>query len=167
LKSGKINSCGCLRRELISKNNTTHGCSNTKLYNIWIAFRKRCNNPNDPAFRNYGGRGICYSPEWDDYKAFCEWAYKSGYQQDAGLTLERIDVNKGYTPDNCCWASMKRQSNNKRNNLYLTMDGETHTLSEWCDIYNVPYGRVEARVTKLKWELKDALTIPPYKRKEK
>lgn len=162
LKSGKINSCGCLRREISRNKATYHGYSHTKLYQVWQAFRARCNNPSDPAYHNYGGRGIGYAPEWDDYMAFHKWAYENGYKQDVGLTLERIDVNKGYTPENCCWADRKRQSNNKRNNLFFTINNVTHTLAEWCELYEVPYGRVEVRVQKLGWDIEEALTIPAY-----
>lgn len=162
LKSGKINSCGCLRREISRNKATYHGYSRTKLYKVWQAFKARCNNPSDPAYHNYGGRGIGYAPEWDDYMAFHKWAYENGYKQDVGLTLERIDVNKGYTPENCCWADRKRQSNNKRNNLFFTINNVTHTLAEWCELYEVPYERVEARVQKLGWDIEEALTIPAY-----
>ena len=162
LKSGKINSCGCLRREISRNKATYHGYSHTKLYQVWQAFRARCNNPSDPAYHNYGGRGIGYAPEWDDYMAFHKWAYENGYKQDVGLTLERIDVNKGYTPENCCWADRKRQSNNKRNNLFFTINNVTHTLAEWCELYEVPYGRVEVRVQKLGWDIEEALTIPAF-----
>lgn len=160
LHSDKVNSCGCLYKELAKKKPNYHGKKNLKLYQVWCSFRRRCNSPTDAAYKNYGGRGIGYAPEWDDYLTFEKWALANGYQQDVGLTLERIDVNKGYTPENCCWDTRKRQSNNKRNNLYFTIDGKTHTLAEWCDIYNVPYGRVDVRVQKLGWDIVKALTTP-------
>lgn len=165
LKTRKVNSCGCLRREISRNKADYHGHSHTKLYGVWQAMKSRCNKQSDPAYHNYGGRGIGYAPEWDDYMTFHRWAYENGYKQDSGLTLERNDVNGDYTPANCCWADRKRQSNNKRNNLNFTINGETHTLAEWCEIYKVPYGRVEARVRKMNWDIVDALTIPPYKKK--
>lgn len=157
LHSGKINSCGCLRIEVTRKRATHHGLSNTKLYDVWQSMRKRCNNPADPAYHNYGARGIGYDKSWDDYIVFYKWACETGYIPDAGLTLERIDVNKGYCPENCCWVDMKAQSNNKRNNRRYTMDGTTHTLTEWCEIYNVPFSRVSARIDDLGWSFEDAL----------
>jgi hypothetical protein len=160
LKAGEVNSCGCLYKEMAHKKPNYHGKTRRKLYQVWSSFRGRCNNPTDAAYHNYGGRGIGYAPEWDDYLVFEKWALENGYQQDVGLTLERIDVNKGYTPENCCWADRKRQSNNKRNNLYFTIDGVTHTLAEWCEIYNVPYGRVDARINSLGWSFEDALFKP-------
>lgn len=165
LTGGKVNSCGCLRREISRNKANHHGYSHTKLYQVWVSMRKRCNNPTDPAYHNYGGRGIGYATEWDDYITFHKWAYEKGYQENVGLTLERIDVNKGYTPDNCCWADRKRQSNNKRNNLCFTIDGVTHTLAEWCEIYNVPYARVDARINSLGWSFEDALFKPPKYKK--
>lgn len=157
LKSGKVNSCGCLYKELAHNKPNYHGKTHKKLYQVWSAFRGRCNCPTDAAYKNYGGRGIGYAPEWDDYLIFEKWAFENGYQENVGLTLERIDVNKGYTPDNCCWDTRKRQSNNKRNNLYFTIDGVTHTLAEWCEIYNVPYSRVDVRMNALGWSFEDAL----------
>ena len=157
LNSGKVNSCGCLYKELAHKKPNYHGKKHLKLYQVWCSFRHRCNIPTDEAYHNYGGRGIGYAPEWDNYLTFEKWALENGYQQDVGLTLERIDVNKGYTPENCCWADRKRQSNNKRNNLYFAIDGVTHTLAEWCEIYNVPYARVDARINTLGWSFEDAL----------
>lgn len=164
IKSGSVNSCGCLRREISRNKATYHGFTHTKLYNVWKSMRGRCNCPSDQAYKNYGGRGITYDPSWEDYKTFHEWAYRTGYVQDSGLTLERIDVNKGYSPDNCCWVDMKRQSNNKRNNLYFTIDGVTHTLAEWCEIHKVPYARTEARVQTLGWNIEDALTRESVRR---
>lgn len=162
LKSGKVNSCGCLYKDLAHNKPNYHGKTHKKLYQVWAAFRGRCNCPTDAAYKNYGGRGIGYAPEWDDYLTFEKWSFENGYQENVGLTLERIDVNKGYTPDNCCWDTRKRQSNNKRNNLYFTINDITHTLAEWCEIYKVPYGRVEARVQKLGWNIEEALIIPAY-----
>lgn len=157
LTSSHVRSCGCLRREITRNKSTYHGYSHTKLYGVWQAMKSRCNKQSDPAYHNYGGRGISYTPEWDDYMNFHKWAYENGYKQDSGLTLERNDVNGDYTPENCCWADRKRQSNNKRNNLFFTMDGETHTLAEWCAIYKVPYGRVDVRINKLGWSFEKAL----------
>ena len=77
LTSGKVHSCGCLRREISRNKATYHGHSHTKLYNVWQAFRDRCNKPNDPAYHNYGGRGIGYAPEWNDYMTFHKWAYEA------------------------------------------------------------------------------------------
>ena len=91
-----------------------HGLSRTRIYQTWADMKQRCNNPNNPFYHRYGGRGIGYIPEWNDFEAFYKWAKNSGYQED--LTLDRIDNNKGYSPDNCKWSTQQEQALNKRHN---------------------------------------------------
>jgi len=99
LKSGLSRSCGCLRRERFYK----HGGKGTRLYNIWKNLKKRCNNSNNPKFRRYGGRGIEVDARWSDFVVFRDWALVNGYSDD--LTIDRIDNDKGYFPENCQWLS--------------------------------------------------------------
>ena len=88
-------------------------------------------------YKDYGGRGITVCDEWKhDFKNFYNWAMDNGYKE--GLTIDRIDVNGNYTPDNCRWATLKQQGNNKRNTVYLTYEGKTRSLSEWA-MYNSPF----------------------------
>lgn len=122
LLSGHVKSCGCYQSEearkrmtnyLKSKGFNLHGQTRTRLYNIWSGIKNRCNSPNNRAYRNYGGRGIKICEEWENsFPAFYEWAIASGYSDN--LTIDRINVDGDYCPENCRWASYSVQAENKR-----------------------------------------------------
>ena len=136
LKSGTSTSCGCFRKELRQKRMTVHGEKRTRLYGIWIAMRKRCNNQNDSRYKSYGGRGIRVCDEWENsYIAFRDWAKLNGYNEKLTwkeCSIDRIDNEKGYSPDNCRWVGIKEQANNKRNNVFITRNGVRKTATEWA-----------------------------------
>lgn len=142
LKYGISTSCGCYCKEVVSKSSTRHGGFGSRLYNVWNSMRQRCNNPHCRSYKNYGGRGIGICREWDDFLVFKEWALNNGYDEDAKrgeCTLDRIDVDKGYAPENCRWVSMRAQGNNKRDSIWITYNGENRPLTEWADIVGLDY----------------------------
>ena len=150
LISGKTKSCGCLAANNL--NQTKHGKKHTKLYGVWCTMKSRCNNPNAQHYQNYGARGIKVCKEWEkDFQSFYDWALSSGYRE--GLTIDRKNVNGDYEPDNCRWASMKTQNNNRGNNVLYTYGGETKTLSQWADESGVKYGTLWYRINVRKLSL--------------
>lgn len=159
LKDGRVLSCGCYAKDVNRKRLTTHGDSDSRLYHIWDGMIARCHKPNNKYYKRYGGRGINVCNEWrSDYQAFKDWSVKNGYGDD--LTIDRIDNNDDYKPENCRWTSMKVQSNNRSSNRVYTINGETHNVTQWSSIYNVPSKRVFQRLDS-GWSIEDALTVPP------
>lgn len=145
LKSGLTRSCGCISRGRQGKHCVD--LIRTKLYGVWRSMKSRCSNPKVPVFKNYGGRGISVCDEWvNDFEAFHSWAFSSGYTEK--LTIERIDNNKGYSPDNCRWATPKEQTRNRRKTLIV--NGKT--LGEWVEILDVEYNTLLYRYNKGKLE---------------
>ena len=127
--------------------NYRHGLRHTRIYTIWRAMRQRCNNPHCINYKAYGGKGIKVCDEWQNPKTFAEWAFANGYSDS--LTLDRIDVSKGYTPDNCRWTTAREQSRNRRSNIPITIGNTTKTLTEWCEIFNLDYRMVNARYKRM------------------
>lgn len=140
LVRGLVVSCGCYNREVISKHNMT----NTAIYSAWQSMKNRCENPNAQEYRRYGGRGIRVCDEWsNNSEAFIEWALANGWER--GLSLDRIDNDGDYEPDNCRWVTMKTQGRNRSNCCYISDGDETHCLSEWAEILNEPYAKLVSR----------------------
>lgn len=147
LRNGLIQSCGCLRKEKTINRTETHGMTRTRLYRIWSNMKSRCYNENVPCFTRYGAEGKFVCSEWaDSFESFRDWSLTHGYRDD--LTIERIDGNKGYTPDNCKWATLEEQANNKRNNHIVEVDGNKMTLAQFARKYGLKYKRVEKQINK-------------------
>lgn len=161
--SGNTKSCGCLSLTRFQNLITKHGMRHTRLYRIWLGMKSRCYIRSVGSYENYGGRGIVVCEEWhDNFQAFCDWAMANGYDENAPkgqCTLDRIDVNGNYEPSNCRWVDMKTQCNNKRNTRYLTYKGETTTIRELSEKYNVYYKTLVSRLKSGK-SVEEAIETP-------
>ncbi len=151
LKQGEKTNCGCVARKIgyyksgIPKNKT-HGMSNTRLYRIYKKMYRRCYCPKTKYYENYGGRGIYICSEWLDdhgFENFYKWAINNGYSDD--LSIDRIDNDREYSPDNCRWATKKEQANNTRSTVFLTYKGEKKPASEWSKITGIPQDTLTTR----------------------
>lgn len=162
LISGGSKSCGCYKKITSSqngKNNTTHGKTNTRLYNIWHGIKDRCLNSNCKYFKNYGDRGITIFEDWAlSFEAFYNWSIDNGYKDN--LTIDRIDNNKGYYPDNCRWVDYKIQGNNRRNNRTFLINGVEMTLSECSDLCGFSETMLSRRMKINGLSIEEAMTIP-------
>jgi len=155
LKRGLTQSCGCYRKEK-GPANKRHGLHASRTYKAWLSMRQRCCNPNNPHYKNYGGRGITIDPCWDTFDQFLA---DMGQSPD-GMSIERIDNEKGYGPDNCKWASRLEQGRNTRKCRVITHGGKTQTLSEWADEYGINRQTLGKRLDN-GWDMERALTQSP------
>lgn len=123
-KKNGTKSCGCICKK--------HGMFGTRIYNVWHTMKERCYVKTQTSYPNYGGRGIKVCDEWQEFIPFMEWSYANGYDENAKrgeCTLDRIDPNGDYCPENCRWVDMKTQANNKSDNVYIEYKGKIDTLS--------------------------------------
>lgn len=145
LKNGTTKTCGCGKIERLSKLSTKHGgCrpGNTdRLYGIWKSMKRRCNSPKDSHYDTYGGRGVLVCDEWaDNYQSFKDWAYANGYDDSAGYgecSLDRIDNNGNYCPENCRWVDRITQANNTSKNHHVELNGIKMTIAEFARAMNI------------------------------
>lgn len=152
LKGGQTRSCGCLLKETrktsgkksgIGIRTKKHGDFGTRLYRIWAAMKRRCCNPHTKYYSDYGGRGIRVCSLWMDYVSFREWALSNGYAD--GLSIDRINVNGNYEPENCRWTTMKGQQNNRRNNVVLKYMGKSYSIKDIARISGASERTVRGR----------------------
>lgn len=153
LRSGQSMSCGCLQKQRASIANKTHGESQkTKEYNIWSSMRKRCNCPTSSDYADYGGRGITVCERWN---VFSNFVRDMGRCPD-GYSLDRIDVNKGYEPNNCRWADAKTQARNKTTTRWITYNGITKALCEWAELSGTKRTMIDKRIRR-GWPVGEAI----------
>ena len=163
IKNGNTKSCGCIHKKKLNQVNESNKIKKKKLYRhkrlykIWADMKARCNNPNHKRYYSYGGRGIHVCKQWNDsFDEFYKWAISSGYNDS--LTIDRMDNDKGYYPENCKWSTYKEQENNRRSCHYITYNGETHTISEWGEINNINPTTIRTRIH-AGWDEIKAITI--------
>ena len=145
LKNMNKKSCGCLQNKKTK--------SRERARHIWYNMKDRCLNEKHERYNSYGGRGIKVCDEWLEFESFYEWSIENGYNDT--LTIDRIDVNGNYEPNNCRWVDMKTQQNNTRRNHYITYNGKTQTLSQWAEEFNINYYTLLYRINR-GWSIEKA-----------
>lgn len=160
LNRGHTRSCGCVRKEIASrqgKASATHGMTGTPLYKIWVGIKTRCSNPRVQEFKNYGGRGIMMCARWrDSFEAFVE---DMGPRPTSKHSIERVDNDGNYEPDNCIWLEKRLQGRNTRRTMWLEFRGRRLRLSEWANEVGLRPRTLYQRLER-GWSLKKALTTP-------
>lgn len=155
LRLGVSKSCGCLQREVAAQGKRKHGLHNNALYDVWNGMLRRTTNPDDPGYKNYGGRGIEVCTRWESVGNFIA---DMGPSYRKGLTIDRINNDGNYEPDNCRWTTRVVQQRNRTNTLRLTYLGRTLPLAEWADVCEIQYSTLHKRVMVYGWSTERALT---------
>jgi hypothetical protein len=155
LRSGRIVSCGCVRKQSVKDRSTTHGMSNTRIYSIWRKIIDRTTNENNIQYHRYGGRGITIHPSW--LESFDTFYKDMGDPPTDRHEIDRKDNNGNYCKDNCKWSTRKEQQNNTSRNRIITFNGESHSLSQWSEITGVNSATIYSRL-KNGWSIERALS---------
>ena len=160
-----------LQRRKAAQNATKHGLCGKRIYKTFHQMKQRCYNPNNPSYPNYGGRGIIICDEWlDNIELFVEWAYKNGWSESKTRdeqTIDRIDVNGNYCPENCRLIPMNEQYFNRTDTHYIIIDGATRTIKEWSEISGVSMTVINTRIEKFGWDEKKAVFTPARKMRKR
>lgn len=159
LRSNRTQSCGCLGREMSRKNHTTHGMGESSVYHSWAAMLQRCRNPNNKDFPRYGGRGITVCERWLNIENF----YADMGDKPSHHSIDRIDNNLGYSPENCRWATRIEQGNNLRNNYLITAGCITLTINQWATELSMSRGAIVNRLGK-GWTPEKTFSTPLYRK---
>jgi hypothetical protein len=144
LISGATKSCGCLQNDTVKTVNKTHGVTGSVEYHSWQRMKARCLNPNSTQYKWYGLRGVTVCERWMD--SFETFLADMGHKPSPAHSLDRVDTNKGYEPENCRWATSKEQQRNKRNNRRVTIGDTTQSLADWVDQTGSKYDTVLRRM---------------------
>ncbi len=166
LASGAVKSCGCYQREIaktVGNRSRTHGLTNSSIYAIWDSMHQRCTNPNRKDFVKYGARGILVCERWKEFHNF----FADMGDKPAGMSLDRVDNSKGYSPENCRWATAKQQNRNQSSNVNITFNGETMCINAWAEKTGINEITLHARLQMYRWPVARALTTPVKPRKSK
>lgn len=164
LLDGSIRSCGCLASEETSRRQTTHGLSKSPVYAVFRAMHQRCEDPTHDHYRNYGGRGIRVCRRWSGADGFFNFIEDMGIPP-RGLSLERKDPNKNYTPENCCWVPIAKQARNKQYHARVEWEGKTWLLIELAEHVGLPYKEVHRRIRR-GWTVARAISQPLRTRRQ-
>lgn len=163
--------CRSCAMKKLSEERTMHGESPkkgkhnaSKLYSVWLNMRSRCLNPNNKNYKHYGARGISVCKEWENFMSFKTWAISNGFSEN--LTIDRIDNDGDYCPQNCRWITQKEQMRNTRSNHLLTYNGQTKTIAEWSEITGIKYHTLKRRINQYGYSVEKALTMPIRKKTE-
>ncbi|MGK7378344.1 hypothetical protein ACSFXN_10955 [Planococcus sp. 1R117A] len=154
-------SCGCISRQNMREERTTHGMSKTLLYGRWVGMKARCLNPKSTNYKDYGGRGIKICEAWLKFEGFMEWSLANGYNDE--LSIDRINGEGNYEPENCRWTTKEVQSNNRRTSTILSYKGENLPIKLWAERTGIARGTLAARV-RVGWSIEDSLSIPTDKK---
>ncbi len=150
LKNNNTKSCGCLR-----KTHGYSGCQQNITYVTWYNMIQRCTNSNRKDYEYYGRRGIKVCDKWLSFESFLE----DMGEKPKGLSLDKVDNNKGYCKANCRWVTRKEQQRNRRNNILITIDNITKCLAEWCEEFNLKYSKIKDRIKRYGWTPEEALEL--------
>ena len=154
-----VKSCGCLSSATATQRCTTHGKSKTRIYQVWFGMKRRCNDPKMQSYKYYGMRGIYVCDEWDNsFQTFYDWAISHGYSDN--LTIDRIDNNGPYSPDNCRWVTRQEQDNNRRRCIMICYQGRTQNLMQWCKELDLDYKLIYNRMFQSGMSFEKAVNTP-------
>lgn len=160
LRTNNTRSCGCLQRDITGDSRRSHGMSETRIYSIWCNMRTRCQNPNSERYPDYGGRGIEICKRWQSFQDFYA---DMGDPPSKTHTLDRIDNDGNYCPENCRWATPSEQNSNTKANHVIEYDGKKMTITQWGKYVGIKYITIFARIDRLGWSVERALTTPAKK----